>query len=179
MAQPPVIASLAHLSWEGEYHSHLGHFHGLWAAVDLTTDFAIGKFLKVTNEEAHLITSGMMFGRKARLLGGLIKRSDHPKKAQLQGAFNAIRATPRDAITHGYQAYSRSQVAFLERPAGGDMRARQHTFSHEEFAQLVSKLVSDSHAFYEALEANSADVSAFAEAALSLDRKSSKAAGET
>ena len=50
------------------YLQLLGIFHSNWSAIDLYTDFAIYQFLRVTPQQAHLITSGMVFGRKARLL---------------------------------------------------------------------------------------------------------------
>jgi hypothetical protein len=48
-----------------EFYLALGAFHTMCSAVDLTIDFAIAKFLNVTAADAHLITSGMMFGKNA------------------------------------------------------------------------------------------------------------------
>jgi hypothetical protein len=46
------------------YLQLLGIFHSNWSAIDLYTDFAIYNFLHVTPQQAHLITSGMVFGQK-------------------------------------------------------------------------------------------------------------------
>jgi hypothetical protein len=40
-----------------EFATILGYFHAAFASLDLTTDFAIFKFLNTTPAEAHLITS--------------------------------------------------------------------------------------------------------------------------
>jgi len=73
------------------YLQLLGIFHSNWSAIDAYTDFAIYQFLRVTPQQAHLITSGMVFGRKARLLGDLIRHSNDARKQKLMEAFNKIR----------------------------------------------------------------------------------------
>jgi hypothetical protein len=98
-----------------EFATTLGYFHSVFATLDLTTDFAIFKLLNVTPNEAHLITSGMMFGRKARLLTDLIGRSNHPNKKELLRAFNAVRGNKRDVIVHGYLWSKQIRVKFIER----------------------------------------------------------------
>ena len=82
------------------YLQLLGIFHSNWSAIDLYTDFAIYNFLHVTPQQAHLITSGMVFGRKARLLDDLIRNSDDGRKQKLLEAFNKIRAAKHDIIAH-------------------------------------------------------------------------------
>jgi hypothetical protein len=69
------------LSFRDDYTQLMGRAQSQWAALEVITDYAIGKFLKVTDGQAHLITSGMMFGRKGRLLADLIAKSDDPQKA--------------------------------------------------------------------------------------------------
>jgi hypothetical protein len=177
MTKPPVVVSFADLSWEAEYNTLLGHFHALWSTVDLLTDYAICEFLKVSNEEGHLITSGMMWGPKARLLAALISRSDHPRKDAVQASFGSLRAIPRDVIAHGYQSFSTTEIAFLERMRGGEPKAKRHTYTHETFAAMVSNLVTHSRAFVSALGADRNAVGAFADAALNLDRKSKTSPG--
>jgi hypothetical protein len=81
----------------------MGMFHGYWSSLDLTIDYAICQFLEVTHHQAHLITAGMMSGPKFRLLADPIGRSDHPKRDQLLGALNKIRAIQkRDVFAHSY-----------------------------------------------------------------------------
>lgn len=84
------------------YLQLLGIFHSNWSAIDVYTDFAIYQFLRVTPQQAHLITSGMVFGRKARLLDDLMRHSDDARKQKLMEAFNKIRAAKRDIISHSY-----------------------------------------------------------------------------
>ena len=166
------------LAMAGQFHRSLGLFHALWATIDLTTDFAIGKFLKVTPKEAHLITAGMMFGRKARLLADLIGRSDDPNKAVLLGAFNAIRGnSKRDIITHGYLWSDTSTVRFVERSISGEFKATQHSFTMKEFQDHIDDLVIHAIAFYDAVGASPDEIDTFAVAAFSLNRKSKTSPG--
>jgi hypothetical protein len=107
--------------WRDDYTQLMGHFQSMWGSVEVITDYAIWRFLKVTPGQAHLITSGMMFGRKARLLADLIGRSDDPKKAQILGAFNQLRGlSKRDLFAHAYVRSDGKSVTFLERSQGGE-----------------------------------------------------------
>jgi hypothetical protein len=49
-----------------EFLSQMGRFHGIWSSIELNIDYAVGKFLGVPHEEAHLITAGTDFNRKVR-----------------------------------------------------------------------------------------------------------------
>lgn len=167
------------LARRDEFTTLFGMFHLLWLTLDLTTDYAICKFLKVTHEEGHLITSGMMFGRKARLLADLIGQSEHPNKSALLGSFNAIRGkSKRDIFAHGYLWSSPHEIRFIERSISGPFKAIEHKFTFEEFQLHCLELASNSDAFYYALGATREELNAFANAALSLNRKSKTSPGK-
>ena len=87
LATVPVYPHLTH---DPRFQQYLGSFFAGWANIELLTSYLIGKLLKITDEEAHVVTSGMMFGTKARLLRNLLYRSNHPNKAVLTGALNRI-----------------------------------------------------------------------------------------
>jgi hypothetical protein len=150
----------------------MGLFNGAWASFDLTTDYAIYKFLKVTPHQAHLITSGMMFGRKARLLADLIGRSDHPEKAKILGAFNKARGgNKRDVFAHGYIWSGPDTVKFIERSVSGEFKAVEHEFTLDELETHALNFILASQAFWDALGVTNDEAQAFANAALSLNRK--------
>lgn len=167
MGLPPVIQHPRYIQLLGIYHSN-------WTAVDLYTDCAIWQFLKVTPTQAHLITSGMMFGRKARLLADLVGRSDHMKKAAILGAFNKIRAGKRDIITHAYARADQNEVVFVERSIAGPYKAVEHRFTLAAFETLTLSVYEEILKFKEALGISPMELNAFAEASLSLSRKESK-----
>ncbi len=153
----------------------LGLFNTGWATLEITTDFAICKFLKVTPLQAHLITGGMVFGRKARLLADLIGRSDDANKAEILDAFNALRNNnKRDVFSHGYIWSDSSRVKFIERPAGGESTVKIHEFTLQQFEDHVADFAVKLIRFYKALGCTSDEIMAFGDAAFSLDRKSSK-----
>ena len=86
-----------------EFMELTGRFHEAWTSLELLTDYAIYKLLKVTPSQGHLITAGMFFSRKARLLADLIRTSEYPNKAAILGAFNKVRDNnKRDIIAHSY-----------------------------------------------------------------------------
>lgn len=159
------------------YNATLGQFHNNWSAIDLYTDYAIYKFLNVTALQAHLITSGMMFGRKARLLGDLIKHSDDPRKILILRAFSKIRKANRDIIAHSYVRSDAISVTFLERSISGDFRTTEHTFISDEFRAHVLYIADAAIEFYDALDIVSEELDAFVNAALSFKRKSNKLPG--
>ncbi|MGC2223198.1 MAG: hypothetical protein WA624_12935 [Methylocella sp.] len=91
------------LAFRDDYTQLMGRAQSTWAGLEVITDYAIGKFLKVTNDQAHLITSGLMFGRKGRLLADLIAKSTDPQKATILGTFNKLRGmSKRDMFAHSY-----------------------------------------------------------------------------
>jgi hypothetical protein len=159
------------------YLQLLGIFHSNWSAIDLYTDFAIYQFLHVTPQQAHLITSGMVFGRKARLLDDLIRHSDDPRKSKLLEPFKKIRAAKRDIIAHSYVGSDALSVWYLERNTSGPFKAEIHRYSAEmlhSHVQAIANAVSD---FYNALGVERVELDAFANAALSLNRKSNTSPG--
>src|SRR5689334_19215041 len=106
-----------------EFRRLLGSFHYNWAALDVRIDFAIYKFLNVTSLQAHLITSGMMFGRKVRLLVDLIKHSSDTRKPQLLSALGRVTRANRDLLTHSYVRSDADSVTFMERKISGPFAA--------------------------------------------------------
>jgi hypothetical protein len=157
-----------------QFNAILGMFHQNWSAIDLHTDFAIYRFLKVTPLQAHMIVSGMMFGRKARLLADLIRNSDAPNKAQLLGPFNRIRAAKRDVIAHSHFTSDALGVAFLERSVSADFKATVHQYTFAEFQRHVDEVAVTAREFVEAIGATPEEIDTFVKAALSLERKSIK-----
>lgn len=151
----------------------LGCFHVTWALTDLTTDYAIWKFLGGTPLETHIITSGMMFGRKAKLLADLIANSNHPKKSEILGAFNKVRDhNKRNIIAHSYYLFDEKNVCFVERSNSGPYNAKEHTFPMDEFEDHVAKMGDYGQAFHSAIGASRELLTEFAHAALNRDHKS-------
>jgi hypothetical protein len=154
------------------YLQLLGIFHSNWSCIDLYTDFAIYQFLHITPQQAHLITSGMVFGRKARLLDDLIRHSDDARKQKLFEAFNKIRAAKRDIITHSYVGSDALSIKYIERNTSGRFKAHIHIYTFEEFKQHVQDVADAAKEFYIAVDASKAIINDFANAAFSLNRKS-------
>ncbi|MGE0425816.1 MAG: hypothetical protein AB7O88_26385 [Reyranellaceae bacterium] len=166
------------LAMSHDYIRLMGLFQGLWASVELTTDYAIGKFLSVTPRQCHLITSGMMFGAKARLLADLIRHSRHKNKAAISAAFGKMRGvSKRDVFAHAYVWSNANSVVFIERTRGGDYHAKRHTFTLAEFGLHVLELSNAATDFYKALGVTSDQLDAFANAAFSRERKSKRSPG--
>ena len=124
------MADPAPLAMSALFTSTVGRFHLNWAAIDLHTDIAIYKLLKVTPQQAHLILGGMMFGPKARLLADLVYHSDAPNKSKIMGPFNVIRNSNRVLFTHSYFASDDLTLIFMERSvSGGQFKAKENRFS--------------------------------------------------
>lgn len=150
----------------------LGYFHQLCSTFDLTVDYSIFKFLDVSAADAHLITSGMMLGRKLSLLADLIGKSSHPKRNDLLGELNKIRGmNKRDVITHGYVWTDKDSVVFLQRSVSGTFKAREHSFTLTEFIKHVAEFGILTTRYYDALCPRREDINSFAKAAISLNDK--------
>jgi hypothetical protein len=152
----------------------LGFFHLRFSALDIATDYAIGQFLNTPREETYLITSGMVYGRKARLLSGLIKISSHPKKDRILETFNkVIGDNKRDILLHGYTCPFPEDggITFIERSVSGNFKAIRRDFSNESMKKYVkrfSQLVSD---FISALGIDNNTLDVFSKASLNFKNK--------
>jgi hypothetical protein len=118
------------------------------------------------------LTSGMMFGKKCRLLADLIGRSKDQNKGTLLGALNKVRANRRDVLTHSYIWSDKNVVKFLERSVSGEFKTIEHTYTLEQLNSYVSDFAIKAANFHEALGATREELQAFTNAALSLNRKS-------
>jgi hypothetical protein len=155
------------LALNPKYLRAMGLFQSAWAGVEVNTDFAICKFLGVTYEQAHLITAGMMFGRKSELLVSLIKSSDESNKAAILSAFDKVRVgNKRNLFAHGYIATDRNTVTFIQRPAG-----KAHEFTLEAFEEHVSTFATAGRAFTEILDIKDQELENFVHAAFPEDAK--------
>ena len=159
------------LALSDEYSRLLGIFHYNWSAIDLHVDHAIYKFLNVTPIQAHLITSGLMFGRKIRLLVDLIKHSDSPQKTALLSELAKITKANRDIITHGWVRSDAETIYFLERRHSGAFTAKEHAYKLKEFEDLVWVVQAAGSKFRDLLGYTPEEIAVFAKAALSASRK--------
>lgn len=136
------MADTRPLIFRSAFLSQLGAFHAAWAAVDQCVDISIGRFLKLPHEQTHLLTSGMMFGRKAKLLADLLGRSDHPRKAEALGALNKIRGEiRRDWLAHSYITSTQETVTFIYRNTSGEFKVNKLTYSVKEFRDHVTGMI--------------------------------------
>ena len=131
------------LSHSPKFIKALGAFYMVWQTAELLCDYAIAEFLDIPDEETHLLTAGLEFGRKFRFLGGLVKRSDHPRKSEIIGVLNSLQnKSKRNAFAHSYIIESTdSRVHFLERNAGGVYKPKTHSYTINEFEQHVSMFI--------------------------------------
>ena len=163
------------LATRDEYNALMDLFWGAWATFEMTLDFAIGKFLNTSHEQTHLITAGMMFGRRARLLADLVERSDHPRKAQISGAFDRLCGmSKRDIFAHFCRPPNQEEAHFLERSADGRFTIKSPRFTHAEFMDQLCAFAVAGADFHSALGVTDADIQSFGAAVRSLNEKSLK-----
>lgn len=159
-----------HTSWAW---TTFGLFHATWGSIELVTDLAVARFLNIAPETSHLITSGMMFGKKARLLADLIGRSNHPKRTALLTELNTIRGKgKRDVFVHGYiTSTDDGRIEIVERTQGGQFSVKRHSFTRRELSAHVQMVWNSFQAFGEALGVTNEELSDFIGAASRASRK--------
>lgn len=128
----------------------IGLFQSSWRTIDLLVDMAIGRFLGTPAEQTHLVCSGMMFGKKIRLLRALVAKSSAPEREALLRILNNIQnKLKRDILTHSFaQITDDGKIQYMERTSGGDFQVVLHTFSRPEFTEhlfLITNLATDLH----------------------------------
>ena len=155
-----------------EFRMALGTFHGAWCSLDMIVDFAIGKLLNLKPEQTHLMTAGMLYGAKFRLLAELLRRSDHPRKSELLGALNKVRNNAkREVITHAYLQASADRVWFLTRTRGGEYKASALGFGYQEFVDHVEIFTQAGTDFEKALGVTQDELREFWEAAVRANQR--------
>ena len=155
------------LSVRDEFNPLMDLFLGAWASFEMTVDFAIGKFLKTSHEQTHLITAGMMFGRRAKLLADLVGRSDHPRKAEILGAFNKLCGMSKgEVFVRSFLQPSRE--GFLSRSANGQFKIKSPSLTKAELMDQLRTFAVAGADFYIALGVTDADIQSFGAAAESL-----------
>jgi hypothetical protein len=140
----------------------------MWNVVDLTVDFAIHKFLKVAPLETHILTSGLMFGKKSRLLREIVKKSNHPQKNKILETFTSLTAVAkREALIHSYIDTDIDRVTFVEKMQGGDYKTKKHSFTLAQFRAHVEEFQKRALKFHDTLDYDEEEFRAFAETAKS------------
>jgi hypothetical protein len=157
------------MDWRGtlqadpEFTLRLGIFHAAWVSIDMTIDFAIGKFLNLAHEDAQILTSGMMYGTKIRILKSLVRKSAHKNKAQIIGSLNKLQnESKRNVFAHSYMASDAVSVTFLERSSGGNYLVTKHRFTKIQWNSHVTNFTLVGKEFWDALDVPDSDLEEFA-----------------
>lgn len=163
------------LVFDAQFLEWLGRFFGSWATLELITTYGIGKFLRVSDEEAHVLAAGMEFGPKARLLRNLVYRSDDPHKGRIINLlWNIQNQGKRNVFAHSFIISNSSGISFIEMSRGGDYKATEHEFTLASFADHVVNLAKDMHELETVLGIDAHSLARFARAALSANTNSTK-----
>jgi hypothetical protein len=150
-----------------EFRTALGAFYSTWQSVEITMDWAIGQFLKMPDEETHLLTGGMEFGRKAILLRTLVSRSDRKNKGEIIKHLSFIQnGSKRNIFAHSFCRSPNDGVIFVQRSNHGVYKATEHAFSRAEFEAHVNKFVETAQAFERELAMTRESIEKFAAAAI-------------
>ncbi len=160
-----------YLLFRPEFLERLGTFYGTFSSVEMTIDWAIGKFLKTSPEDTHLITSSMEFGRKAALLGRLVARSDHKNKDIILRSLKSIQnESKRNTFAHSYLQTTTDTVSFLERTPAGSFNPTLHTFTLPRFQDHLFRFTEGGKDLSEGLEVTQSDLDAFCLAAMKMSK---------
>jgi hypothetical protein len=146
------------------FHNVLGQFHCMWMMFDVTLDFAIKKLLGISDRQAHIMCTGMEFGKKLRLVSELLKNGDVTNGRELLSAVKILQSSKRDALTHGYIASNSSRVTFVYRNRGS-YTVEKLEFAIEEFEEHVANMVKATIQFQKALAAGEGELTEFANSA--------------
>jgi hypothetical protein len=108
------------------FQRELGRFFGAWTSAEATIDFSIGKLLKITHEESHLITATLEFGRKITLLRSLVSRHRSKNKETIIKCLNTLQnESKRNVFAHSYIGSTKTVVTFIERIPYGKFSANE------------------------------------------------------
>lgn len=155
-----------------DFTSEFGRFFGIWQATELAVDYAVGKFLNLPDEETHLLTAGLEFNRKIRLLMALVKRSSDPEKSSILAGLKTIQNDSlRNVFAHSFIDHTPTEVIFIQRSRHGNYDPVEYKFTMASFKEHVEKLLLAAIAFHEAIGLSQERNQEFANAALRVNSK--------
>jgi hypothetical protein len=159
----------------------LGSFYASWTAADMTLDFAIGRFMDLPADTTQMLTAGMQYGNKIRILREVIRKGEHKNKAKLLTALNKMQnESKRNVFAHSYLIGSSGpaeffdKVSFVERPPGGEYIVREHEFTLEEWKDHCVDFAEASKDFWDALGATNDELQEFGITAVRAAQKSKR-----
>ncbi|UPJ55012.1 hypothetical protein [Bradyrhizobium sp. 192] len=160
------------LAVRDEFTSEFGRFFGIWQATELALDYAVGKYLELADEETHLLTAGMDFNRKARLLTALVKRNNDPQQSAILASLKIIQnESLRNVFAHSFVDHTDTEVTFIQRNRHGNYDPIEYTFTLPSFIAHVEKILRASIAFHDAVGLTEERYEEFASAALRVNTK--------
>jgi hypothetical protein len=151
------------------YRESLGAFYGTWQSMEITLDWALGQFLKLPDDETHLLTAGMDFGRKAVVFRNLVRKSDHPKKTEIEKHLNWIQnESKRNIFAHSFARSGDADVTFIVRSKYDAYDTKEYRFTREEFERHVAQFIETAKAFEASVGLSRDAIEKFAAAASSV-----------
>ncbi len=163
------------LAFDDNFLHFMGMFHGMWATLELVLCYGLTKFLKLSPEEGHVLTSGMEFGRKITLLRNLVRRSDDANKGKLISLLGKIQnESKRNVFVHSFITSNAERVTFIDRSRGGDYKVTKHEYTLKEFADHLESFGSAAAELEMLLGIDPAELHRFAEAAFKAETKATK-----
>jgi len=158
-----------------EFAAWLGRFYQFWSYAEMATSLAIGELLRITDEEAHLLTARMEFSRKAGLIRELLKRRKHPNESAIRSALNKIQnESKRNILAHSILLSDDTALTFIERGWQQDYVSEVHQFTMEEFVKHVHRFALATGDLGRALGLSAERSGKFAAAALKAQSKPRK-----
>jgi hypothetical protein len=169
------LLAVGRLALTTSFTSDVGRFYGMWSSLEACIDYTIGRLLKTSHTDTHILTAGMEFGRKANLLRALLARSDEPEKDRIRALLTKIQnESRRNIFTHSLMLSDSESVTFVHRKMDGTYTGKEVRFTGPEFKQHVDDITAFAMDLSQLLSINPADFQEFGRAASSAENKASK-----
>jgi hypothetical protein len=146
----------------------VGRFYGMWASLEASIDYSIGRLLKIPHTDTHILTAGMEFGRKANLLRALLTRSDDPDRDKIKSLLTKLQnEARRNIFTHSLMFSDENSVTFVHRRMDGTYTGSEIRFTGPEFEKHVVDITNLARDLGRFLNIDPDDYQAFGRAASS------------
>jgi hypothetical protein len=148
MAGKDRMALKNRLASDPDFLRHYGMFHAVFSSLDAMVDLGIGKLLRLTPAETHLLTVGLDFGRRVQILIDIAEHNDHQNKTAMISALKKIQAeSRRNAFAHSFISSSATTVTFNYRHREKSLDPKQYTYTGPEFQEALGVDIEEFDAF--------------------------------
>lgn len=152
----------------------LGHYHIAWSVAEALIEVAIAKLLRLGPTEGSIVTAGLMFVGRAKILEALLARKEGGNKKALRHLRSIMNRPDRVDLTHSVVMFHDEGLYFRRRKVDGELRSADIPYDWRGLMEKTAALSQTTMKLQQALDISDKAIHEFFQAAHSAAAKVEK-----